>query len=205
MKSNFRTIFSFIAIILLLSFSQYSTAKTDVNKAATAQLKIAVDSLLASVKNTELSYEEKHSELDKILRENVNFTAVSQRVIARHWKKASKEDKQEFLKLFSQTLINSYISLLEKYTNERVDYLTEIIKKDKYASINTHVIAGTKKIPVNYKMILKNDRWKIYDFVVEGISLIRTYNENYKTALKNNGLGGLNKQLKNKLLNLNSG
>ena len=61
------------------------------------------------------------------------------------------------------------------------------------------IITIDKKIPVNYKLLLRNDQWRIYDFSAEGISLISTYTNDFKSTLKRGGLAGLNKVLRNKV------
>ena len=77
--------------------------------------------------------------------------------------------------------------------------IKEVIKKGKYAKVNTNIVLADKKIPVNYKLLLRNDQWRIYDFSAEGVSLISTYTNDYKATLKRSGLAGLNEILKKKV------
>ena len=90
-------------------------------------------------------------------------------------------------------------SLLNKYTNEKVEYLKESIKKKKYAKVATQIVMSDKKIPVTYKLIFRKNQWRIYDFSAEGVSMVSTYINDYKSTLKRSGLSGLNEILKVKL------
>ena len=75
----------------------------------------------------------------------------------------------------------------------------EEIKKEKYASVDTIVVSGGKEIPVTYQLLNRGEEWKIYDFIAEGISLVRSYSTDYQSILRRDGITGLNKQLSEKL------
>ena len=76
--------------------------------------------------------------------------------------------------------------------------VVEEIKKGKYAKVKTNIVLTDKKIPVNYKLLLRKNQWRIYDFSAEGVSLISTYTNDYKSTLKRGGLAGLNEILRKK-------
>lgn len=163
---------------------------------ATDTLTALVDEMLVVMKTEGLSEIEKKAAVEKIVDRNVDFSAVSQRVIGKHWKTSADADKAEFKSLFRNVLTNTYFVLLSGYTDEEVVYLKEKIKKERYATVDTQILSGGKKIPVSYRMINRGGQWKIYDFIAEGISLVRNYGNTYKATLKRQGLGGLNKTLK---------
>ena len=180
-----------IAVLLTLcTFSSFvSKAETGT---PTSSLTEAVNLFVSVASNKALSLEEKKVSITEIVKNKMDIPVVSQRVVSRYWKKANKEDKQEFISLFTQVIVNTYASLLNQYNNEEVEYLKEEIKKGKFAKVNTNIVLTDKKIPVNYKLLLRNDEWRIYDFSAEGVSLISTYTNDYKTTLKRSGLAGLN-------------
>jgi phospholipid transport system substrate-binding protein len=165
----------------------------------TSSLTEAVNLFIGVASNKTLSIEEKKSRITDIVRDKVDLPVASQRVVSRYWKKSTKEEKKEFIELFTKVIVNTYASLLNQYNNEEVEYLKEDIKKGKYARVNTNILLVDKKIPVNYKLLFRKEQWRIYDFSAEGISLISTYTNDYKSTLKRGGLAGLNKLLTNKL------
>jgi phospholipid transport system substrate-binding protein len=186
-------------IVLLTIFTFSSFASTAETGTATSSLTEAVNLFLGVASNKDLSLEDKKINFTEIVKNKMDLPVVSKRVISRYWKKASKEDKKEFISLFTQVIVNTYSSLLSQYNNEEVEFLKEEIKKGKYAKVNTNIIFTDKKIPVNYKLLLRNDKWRIYDFSAEGVSLISTYTNDYKATLKRGGLAGLNEILRQKV------
>jgi len=128
---------------------------------------------------------------------------MSQRTLATNWKKASTEQKKEFIGLFSKLIENTYIGRVEAYTDEKVDYPGEKVKGKK-AVVETLILTASADIPVNYKVYLKNDKWWVYDVVIEGISLISNYRSSYQEIVKKDGFEGLIAKMKAKIKELES-
>jgi phospholipid transport system substrate-binding protein len=180
-----------LAILLLPSIAMAATP--------TESLREAIDSLLSIAGNAELDKGEKKLRITELVKKKIDLQVVSQRVVSRHWKKADKAQKAAFIDLFTQVVVNTYSSLLSQYTNEKVEYLKEVIKKVKFAKVSTNIVLANKKVPVIYKLINRKGQWRIYDFSAEGVSLISTYTNDYKSTLKRGGLAALNQVLSDKL------
>lgn len=178
------------SIIILLSISNYAIAATP-----TETLKLAVNQLIA-VASSKANDQTKRNNLAQIIKAEVDFDAVSKRVVSKSWKKSTPEQQQQFKGQFMDVMVNTYFVLLKNYSNEEVLFSKEQIKKDKYAIVDTQIISGNKKIPVRYRMIKVNDSWKIYDFIPEGVSLITTYKNSYNRILKKSGMSGLLEEMK---------
>jgi len=185
--------------LLLVIITSTSFASKAVTGTPTSSLTEAINLFINVAGNKTLSTVEKKSRITEIVKDKVDLPVVSQRVISRYWKKASKDEKKEFIALFTQVIVNTYASLLNEYDNQEVEYLKEEIKKGKYAKVNTNIVLTDKKIPVNYKLLLRKNQWRIYDFSAEGVSLISTYTNDYKSTLKRGGLAGLNEILRKKM------
>jgi phospholipid transport system substrate-binding protein len=190
---------SLLAFLLLAIFTLTSFSSKAVTGTPTSSLTEAINLFMNVAGNKALSPAEKKSRITEIVKDKIDLPVVSQRVISRYWKKASKDDKKEFIALFTQVIVNTYASLLNEYDNQEVEYLKEEIKKGKYAKVNTNIVLTDKKIPVNYKLLLRKNQWRIYDFSAEGVSLISTYTNDYKSTLKRGGLAGLNEILRKKM------
>jgi len=185
--------------LLLVIITSTSFASKAVTGTPTSSLTEAINLFINVAGNKTLSTVEKKNRITEIVKDKVDLPVVSQRVISRYWKKASKDEKKEFIALFTQVIVNTYASLLNEYDNQEVEYLKEEIKKGKYAKVNTNIVLTDKKIPVNYKLLLRKNQWRIYDFSAEGVSLISTYTNDYKSTLKRGGLAGLNEILRKKM------
>ena len=173
-------------LVVLLSFSASSFANTP-----TESLKLAVDQLIAVAVDKSTDDIAKKAKLSTIIQAEVDFEAVSRRVVSKSWKKATDEQKKQFKAQFKTIMVDTYFVLLKSYSNEEVMFTKEQIKKDKYAIVDTQIISGNKKTPVRYRLIKVDNSWKIYDFIPEGISLINSYKNNYRTILKKQGMQGL--------------
>jgi phospholipid transport system substrate-binding protein len=185
----------FIALILsLATFSVVAAPMTP-----TESLQLAVDRLLVIAGDKVSTETEKKAAIVDVVKDKIDLQVLSQRVVSRHWKKANLEQKKEFIGLFTQVVVNTYFALLKEYNNEEVEYLKENIKKGKYAKITTYIVMKDKKVPVTFKLILRKDLWRIYDFSAEGVSMVSTYINDYKSTLKKGGLANLNKVLAAKL------
>ena len=186
------------AFILSL-FSVAMAAKTP-----TEAIKSTVDSILNTMRDKSLSAPEKKQERrDKIssfLRDGFHFIEMSKRSLAKHWKKLSTEDKKEFVSIFSDLLEASYIGKIEAYTDEKITYDNEKIKgKGKYAVINTTIATKSVDIPIDYKLIMKKDKWWVYDVVIEGVSFVSTYRSQYNKIIIRESFPKLLESMRNKL------
>ena len=163
----------------------------------------SVDSILTLLQNKELDQATRRKEMRKVINGRFDFRAMSQRTLATNWKKASKEQQQEFVQLFAQLIENTYIGRVEAYTDEKVDYPGEKVKGKK-AVVETLILTATADIPINYKVYQKNGEWWVYDVIIEGISLISNYRSSYQEIVKKEGFDGLIAKMKNKIKELES-
>jgi phospholipid transport system substrate-binding protein len=110
----------------------------------------------------------------------------SRRTLSRNWSKFSSAQQAEFVKLFEQVLEKSYADKILDYTNEKVEFSKEEMKSDTQAEIQTKIITSSKEIPIYYRMILKDGKWKVYDVVVENVSLVQNYRTQFNDILAKN-------------------
>jgi phospholipid transport system substrate-binding protein len=153
-------------------------------------VRTAVNAILDVLKNQELDKAVKRDRMREVIDARFDFRAMSQSTLATNWRKASKDEQQQFVKLFSQLIQNTYVGRVEAYTNEEVTYPSEKIK-GKRAVVDTLIITSTAEIPVNYKLYLKKNQWRVYDVIIEGVSLISNYRSSYQEIVKKEGFSGL--------------
>ena len=162
----------------------------------------SVDNILTLLQNKELDQATRREEMRKVINGRFDFRAMSQRTLATNWKKASREQQDEFVQLFSQLIENTYIGRVEAYTDEKVDYPGEKIKGKK-GVVETLILTASADIPINYKVYQKkNGEWWVYDVIIEGISLISNYRSSYQEIVKKEGFDGLIAKMKDKIREL---
>lgn len=124
------------------------------------------------------------AEVRKIINEIFDYTELSKRTLGRNWKKFSDAQKTEFISLFSVLLENVYADRILAYTHEVIEFGKEIeLKKGRVEVASNIITSANKKIPLNYRMILKDNQWKVYDIVIEGVSMVRNYRSQFKQIL----------------------
>ena len=185
----------FITVFFLV-FSSLSFADSN---SPTSQVKSTVDDILLTLKDKALDTPTRREKIRALVNSRFYFRAMSQRTLARNWKKASPEQQKEFVSLFSNLLENTYIGRIEAYTDERIDYLREKNKSPKRSIVYTHIVTKSADIPINYKLAKKGDQWLIYDVVIEEVSLISNYRSSYAEIIKKDGMDALLAKMKEKL------
>jgi phospholipid transport system substrate-binding protein len=180
---------------LILSATAYAAAPEEV-------LKVSLNKGLEVLKNKELSVPEKSEQKRKALRDIADrmfdFEEMSKRTLALEWKKRSKEEQAEFVVLFKEFLAGVYIGKIEKYGDEDVRYLAENVEGE-YSIVKTNVVNKENlSIPIDYKMISKNSDWKVYDVVIEGVSLVNNYRNQFNQIVRTKSYQELVKMLKEK-------
>lgn len=181
--------------IALMVFSWGSWAATPTELVEKAYNEIIS---IAQAKGVEASIRKER--LDAVIKQYVDLQAASQRVLATHWRKASRDEKIAFMRVFRKVLTNTYFNLLQNYTNEKVIFTGESLKKKKYATVESKVISGGTEIPITFRLLKRKDGdWKLYDFVAEGISMIRSFSTDYQAILRKDKVAGLINQLEAKV------
>ncbi len=136
-----------------------------------------------------------------ISRERFDYDEMSKRVLGKAWRKLSKEEKENFVELFTELLQYAYVGKIQNYAGQSIEFKGQRIK-GKRAEVKTELVDKNKTIPVSYIMLLEGDQWMVYDVVVEGVSLIRNYMEQFREILRKGQYSGLVKQIEKKVKEL---
>jgi len=170
----------------------------------TAQMKPFIDKVMGILEDADFKKDPNCiicKRLIDVSRERFDFYEMSKRVLGRTWRKLSKEEKEEFVDLFTRLLQYAYIGKLEQYTGQKIIFKGERIK-GRRAQVQTEISDGQQTIAVSYIMLLKGDQWMVYDVIVEGVSLVRNYMEQFREILRKEKFAGLVKQLEAKVKQL---
>jgi phospholipid transport system substrate-binding protein len=168
----------------------------------TEGVKKTLDSIMVIVSREDLKNNEKKAERRVLLREVISkkfsYYEMSRRSLTKHWKERTAEEKKEFIDLFGKLLENSYANKIESFTDEKIIYIDEK-KKGNVALVKTIIQKNNDEIPVNYKLVKLDNDWKIYDFIVEGVSMIKNYRAQFKKIIHKSSYEELVNKLKKKL------
>jgi phospholipid transport system substrate-binding protein len=168
------------------------------------QVRQTVDKLLAILKNPRLKGEENKNErrekLKEVIYQGFDFTEMAKRSLGSEWRRRSPEERKEFVKLFTDLLKRAYLEQIESYSGEKIQYLKEL-EGDNYAEVATKIVDNKgQDYSVNYRLHKVTGDWKVYDVVIEDISLINNYRSQFNRVLAKSSYEELVNTMKGKTL-----
>lgn len=190
---------------ILISLLVYGgSVKADIDsKAAENFMKEIGERTINLLTNSSISDQERANQFREILETKFNIKAISKFVLGRYWKQATQEEKQRFLNLFKESTIASYATRFKEYTSEKFVILKSRPEADGGVTVMTQIIRPNGQvIPIDWKIFEKNGEMRIYDVVLEGISMGITQRSEYASVIQKGGgnVHALNKALEAKLV-----
>ncbi len=191
-------------VLLVFSSSLVSLPSRAWAGEPTDMVKKTVDEVLDILKNKELKRPEKtaqrRAEIRKTVSQRFDFAEMAKRSLAQNWKKRTPEEQKEFVPLFTDLLENAYINKIEKYQDEKIFYTGERVEGI-YASVKTNVETSRGiETPIEYRLIREGNQWMAYDVIIEGVSLVNNYRNQFNSIIRSGSYAELVKRLKNKAI-----
>ena len=186
-----------LAVVLAILGARESAAGVP-----TDQLKGAVDRVVKLIEDPSYSGADKVAErrvaVRKIAEDIFDFNEIARRALARHWQPLTEKQRAEFVSLFSDLLERSYMSKIELYGGEKIQYTGERTDGDN-ASVTTRIVTknGTE-VPIDYRLLKKGDRWLVYDVNIEGVSLVSNYRTQFNKIIQTASFDELLQKLRSK-------
>lgn len=172
-----------ILMLFLFSLPVYAGAPLDTVQ---ANVNKVLDVLHDPALKAELVKEIKKDKLRPMYKRMFDDVELSRRALARNWNNMDAAQRQEFVQLFRQVLEKAYADKILSYTNEKVVFDRETLLSGNQAEVQTRIITSSREVPVSYRVILKDGAWKVYDVVVENVSLVQNYRTQFNDILAKN-------------------
>ena len=177
-----KTVAFIIIVFLMVPLCVYAgppleAVKTQVNKV----MDVLRDSSLKGESGKKVKREKIRSISDNMF----DYTELSKRTLGQNWSKLNAGQQTEFLGLYKKLLEDAYADKIIAYTDEKVVFGKETALSEKTAEVQTTVITKKADIPIHYRVIQKGSDWKVYDVVIEGVSLVSNYRNQFKEILLN--------------------
>jgi phospholipid transport system substrate-binding protein len=185
-----------IIICLLLSFPAWAGAPLD---AVQTSVNKGLDVLRDPKLKTESAREVKKEKLRLIYNNLFDDVELGKRTLSRNWNSLSTAQRQEFVKLFRQILEKAYVDKILDYSDEKIVFDKESMVSETQAEVQTKVVTSSKEIPINYRVLLKDGHWRVYDVVIENVSLVLNYRTQFNDILVKNTPEQLLEILRNKV------
>lgn len=181
MRKYFRIlVFAFVLLVpvYVLGGVPLDTVQTNVN----GVLQILGDPKLKGDAGKKIKEQKVEAAADKLF----DYVELSKRTLGLNWNKFTQEQRKEFVGLFKTVLKDAYVDKIMAYTNERVNFIKEIPLSETTVEVQSTVVSKGGVTPINYRVIKREKEWKVYDVIIEGVSLINNYRTQFREILGNN-------------------
>lgn len=189
---------SVLPLVVLLSFSSVVLAGTPLDT-----VKENVDGVLDILRNPKLKgptgKKVKEDKIEAAADKLFDFVELSKRTLGLYWNRFTPDQRKEFVSLFTKLLRNVYVDRITSYSNEPVTFAREVPLAQNIVEVRSVVTMNNGDVPINYRVIKKDDEWKVFDVVIEGVSLVEDYRTQFREILGNNPPEELLKTLREKV------
>lgn len=187
-----------LIVVMVLSGAAYSWAGPP-----TDQMRAYTDQVLKVLENLALTLPERRTAIRQIASEVFAVSETAQRALGPHWQQRTPAEREEFVKLFANLLEQTYISRIREYGGERITYVGEQIDGER-AIVRARIVTkkGTE-VPIESRLVRKENHWLIYDVLLENLSLISNYRAQFDRVIRTASYEELVKRLQRRVELLN--
>jgi len=135
----------------------------------------------------------RRAEITRVAGELFDFEKMAHLTLPRQWATRTRAEQAEFVRLFTQVLERTYIDKLESYAGEKIVYLAGTVDDGGYATVRSKVVSGRRRAEtsVDYRLYVKDGRWRVYDVLIDGLSIVSTYRTEFDRVIQVSSYGAL--------------
>jgi phospholipid transport system substrate-binding protein len=165
-------------------------------------VKRVIEEALEALTDPASQAEARRQKAKRIVDPYFDYQEMAKRSLGPTWGKLSAGQRHEFVALFAQLLETSYADKIEKFAKQvKIDYTGETLDGD-YAEVRSVVVRPNDRLPLSYRLINEAGSWKVYDVVIEGVSLVSNYRSQFSRIINESSYAELVRRLKNKVSEL---
>jgi phospholipid transport system substrate-binding protein len=169
-----------VCIVLLLPLpvqaaSALQTTQSHVNRL----LAVLGDQTL----NDSAGEEKKKAAIRSISDSLFDFAVISKYALGPHWNQFTTKQQKTFVELFRQSLEGVYMDRLLRYKDEKVVFKNETALSETRSQVQSHIVSAGGNFAIDYRLYLKDGTWKVYDLIIEGVSLAKNYRVQFSSIL----------------------
>lgn len=196
-----RVVFGLLFCVILLIDGPWRTIDGMAAEpgSATEAVKSTIDEVLEILSDENSRKPERKKErlamLEPVVGKRFDYNEMAKRTLGNHWKKLDESQRKEFVELFQRFLSKTYAGNVDGYAGEQVQYVKERRKGD-FAEVQTKVVSKKLVLPLDYRLLKKNGDWRVYDVVIDGVSLVRNFRGQFNRIIKTSSYEGLFQRLR---------
>lgn len=187
--------------VLMVGQTIVADAPKPMEQSAEEMMRIKLDAVISVLQRKDVDPNSRNEKITKIVTPVFDFPLMAKLALGRkHWTRLTAQQQEKFTRLFVEHLKQSCLEKLMLYRDEKVVFKPAIRQKKKtQIQIPTELISKDKKILILYKLHKRDKRWKVYDIVVRGVSIIVTYRSQLDEMLRNSSVEDFFNQLEKSL------
>ncbi len=180
MNGRYTGVVMILAVLLMIPLQGYAATPKET-------IETGVNKLLATLSDPAFkakAIDEQVAQIGEVIDTIFDFKELSRRTLGREWKKMTAEQQKEFVQLFRKLLQGVYADRLLAYSDQKIIFDKETMLKKGRAEVQTYLqTSDGKKIPLFYRLTDKSGSWKVYDVIIEGVSMVKNYRTQFRQIL----------------------
>lgn len=127
--------------------------------------------------------------VNEVIEPHTDFNRIAALVLGKHWKSATSDEKERFKAEFRNLLVRTYSRAFVEYNDWTIRYLPlNLPEGTTKLIVKTEVLQpGLNPVDINYRMVLSQGTWKVYDIMIEGVSLVTNYRSSFSEEIQRKG------------------
>jgi len=196
MSKRYTVVISVMAVLLMIPLQSWAATPKETVEAG-------VNKVIATLGDPAFKAKAKGEQIDtigNIIDDIFDFNELSRRTLGREWRKMKPEQRKEFVQLFRELLQGVYADRLLAYSDQKILFDKETMLKKGRAEVQSYLqTSDGKKIPLFYRLTNKSGSWKVYDVIIEGVSMVKNYRTQFRKILAKDSPDKLLKILRDKV------
>jgi len=139
--------------------------------------------------------QERRQQLISAVGERLSYEEMSKRSLGEQWAKMNTAQRQEFIDLFQMVLAKTYVSKIEGYGGQPIQYLSERLSQG-CAEVRAKIISAKNEFSLDFRLVERAGQWLIYDVVADGVSLISSYRGQFSRLMRATAYDGMLERLR---------
>ncbi len=174
----------FVAILACILLPVQGRAET-AEQALQSTIDRLMDILKVQAQVGSEAHEQQRRQLREVIDDIFDYGELSSRTVGLHWKRFTPEEQERFIQAFTTLLSAQYLNRIQAFNNERVEFLGERGSSGGNVEIETRVVQPNRTIPMAYRLMQTEKGWKVYDVIIEGVSLVKNYRSQFMEIMVN--------------------
>lgn len=188
---------SFIGLWVLLGLSSFP-GRVSAGE-VTAQLSATISEFVAILVTTPVSELRQTGLPDtalKLIHSRFDFSEMTKRSLASHWNSLGQPERREFVSAFTNKLLVAYGRTVRASGDEKIQFKAETLDGE-FALVETKVVDGSgRELPIDYQLHNVNGQWKVYDVVIDHISIVNNYRAQFDRVIAKSSIKELLERMK---------